>query len=83
MARCAISREHADALRQLAKDLNETTQEIEESGETLRSTVSGLGGALGIYETLILDLISQVKRAQAPRTPRRLLSRNKPRKSTL
>lgn len=66
MARYGISKEGADALRQLAKDLKQITQEIEDSAQTLRSAVSGLGGDLGIYETQILDLIAQVKQAQVP-----------------
>lgn len=64
MATYGISREGVDALKQLATDMSSLNDDIEECGNKLTSTVSGLSEGLGIYEEQILDLISQVNSTQ-------------------
>lgn len=64
MAKYGISKEGADSLKQLATDLSNLNNDIQECGRKLTATVNGLGDGLGIYEEPILDLIAEVNRTQ-------------------
>ena len=66
MAKYGISQEGASALHQLASDMNSLMDSIEQSGQSLTSTVRGLGEGLGTYEDQIMDLVEQVHREQEP-----------------
>ena len=57
MAVYGISKEGADALKQLATDMSTLNNDIQECGQKLTAKVSGLGEGLGIYEEQILELI--------------------------
>lgn len=65
MAIYGINKEGVDALNQLANDLSNVNNDIEEAGKKLKNTVSSLGNDLGIYETPILDIIERVNQVQA------------------
>ena len=64
MAKYGISAEGVSALTQLASDMSTINDDIEENGRTLKTTVSGIGDGLGIYEDEILDLVTNVNNAQ-------------------
>ncbi len=64
MAKYGISAEGVSALNQLASDMSTINDDIEESGRTLKSKISGIGDGLGVYEDEILDLVSDVNNAQ-------------------
>lgn len=64
MAKYGINKEGVDALNQLANDLGSINNDIEEDGKKLKSTVSGLGDNLGIYEAQIIELIEKVNAEQ-------------------
>lgn len=64
MTRYGISSEGALALKKLAKDMRGLNDDIEENGQTLLSTISGIGEGLGIYEEKIIDLVSSVNATQ-------------------
>lgn len=64
MATYGISREGVDALKQLASDMSSINNDIETCGSKLSSTVTGLNEGLGIYEEMILELISKVNNTQ-------------------
>ena len=53
MAVYGISKEGADALKQLATDMSTLNNDIQECGQKLTAKVSGLGEGLGIYEEQI------------------------------
>ena len=55
MAVYGISKEGADALKQLATDMSTLNNDIQECGQKLTAKVSGLGEGLGIYEEQILE----------------------------
>lgn len=64
MAKYGISAEGVSALNQLASDMSTINDDIEESGRTLKSKISGIGDGLGVYGDEILDLVSDVNNAQ-------------------
>ena len=64
MAKYGISNEGVQALNQLASDMSNLNDDIEKAGKTLKSTVSGYGDELGIYEEQINDLVDSVNAAQ-------------------
>lgn len=64
MAKYGISQEGVDALNQLAQDMMNINNDIEQSGRTLKSKVNGLGGELGVYEDEINELVNEVNDAQ-------------------
>ena len=64
MAKYGISAEGVSALNQLASDMSTINDDIEENGRTLKAAVASLGEDLGLYEEEILDLISEVNKAQ-------------------
>lgn len=64
MAVYGISKEGADALKQLATDMGNLNNDIQECGRKLTTKVTGLGEGLGIYESQILDLVAGVNQAQ-------------------
>lgn len=64
MAVYGISKEGADALKQLATDMSTLNNDIQECGQKLTTKVSGLGEGLGIYEEQILELIAGVNQTQ-------------------
>ena len=64
MAVYGISKEGADALKQLATDMSTLNNDIQECGQKLTAKVSGLGEGLGIYEEQILELIAGVNQTQ-------------------
>ena len=64
MAVYGISKEGADALKQLASDMGRLNNDIQDCGRQLTSKISGLGDGLGIYEDQILELVSGVNRTQ-------------------
>lgn len=64
MAKYGISPEGVSALTQLASDMSTINDDIEENGRTLKAAVASLGEDLGLYEEEILDLISEVNKAQ-------------------
>lgn len=64
MAKYGISPEGVSALTQLAADMSTINDDIEENGRTLKAAVASLGEDLGLYEEEILDLISEVNKAQ-------------------
>ena len=51
MAVYGISKEGADALKQLATDMGNLNNDIQECGKKLTTKISGLGEGLGIYES--------------------------------
>lgn len=60
MAVYGISKEGADALKQLATDMSTLNNDIQECGQKLTAKVSGLGEGLGIYEEQILELMMPI-----------------------
>ena len=64
MAKYGISQEGVDALNQLASDMMNINNNIEQSGRTLKSQVSGLSDGLGVYEEEIIELVDEVNNAQ-------------------
>ena len=64
MAVYGISKEGADALKQLATDMSTLNNDIQECGKKLATKISGLGEGLGIYESHILELIAGVNQTQ-------------------
>ncbi len=64
MAVYGISKEGANALKQLAKDMSTLNSDIQECGKKLTGQVSALGDGLGIYEEQILELVAGVNQAQ-------------------
>ena len=64
MAKYGISKEGADAMRNLASNLKKGTDDIKEGGNTLRSEISGIGEGLGVYEEQILELVAEINLAQ-------------------
>lgn len=64
MAVYGISKEGADALKQLATDMSNLNNDIQECGRKLTTKISGLGEGLGIYESQVLELIAGVNQAQ-------------------
>lgn len=64
MAKYGISQEGVDALNQLASDMMNINNDIEQSGRTLKGQVSGLSDALGVYEDEIIELVDEVNNAQ-------------------
>lgn len=64
MAKYGISQEGVDALNQLASDMMNINNDIEQSGRTLKSQVSGLSDGLGVYEEEIIELVDEVNNAQ-------------------
>lgn len=64
MAKYGISPEGVSALTQLATDMSTINNDIEENGRALKAVVASLGEDLGLYEDEILDLISEVNKAQ-------------------
>ncbi len=64
MAKYGISQEGVDALTQLAQDMMNINNDIEQSGRTLKSQVSGLSDGLGVYEDEIIELVDEVNNAQ-------------------
>lgn len=65
MAKYGISNEGVESLNQLANDMGTLNDDIEEAGKTLKTTVSGFGEGLGIYEEKINELVDSVNAAQA------------------
>ena len=64
MARYGINKEGVASLNQLANDLGNINNDIEDDGKKLKNTVSSLGDNLGIYEEQILEVIESVNSAQ-------------------
>lgn len=64
MAKYGISQEGVSALNQLASDMMNINNDIEECGRTLKTTVSGLSDGLGVYEDQIIDLVDEVNNVQ-------------------
>ena len=64
MAVYGISREGADALKQLATDMGNLNNDIQECGRKLTTKINGLGEGLGIYETQIIELVAGVNQTQ-------------------
>lgn len=64
MAKYGINKEGVDSLNQLANDLSNINNDIEEDGKKLKNTVSSLGDNLGIYEEQIIELIESVNNVQ-------------------
>ena len=64
MARYGISQEGADSLRNLAQELRTINDEIQESGNELRGSISGVSDGLGVYEDAILDMAARVNAVQ-------------------
>lgn len=64
MAKYGISQEGVDSLNQLAQDLMNINNDIEQCGRNLKGKVSGLGEELGTYEDQINDLVDAVNNAQ-------------------
>ncbi len=64
MAKYGINKEGVASLNQLANDLGNINNDIEDDGKKLKNTVSSLGDNLGIYEEQILEVIESVNSAQ-------------------
>lgn len=64
MAKYGINNEGVQALNQLASDMCSLNDDIEKAGKTLKSTVSGYGDGLGIYEEQINELVDSVNATQ-------------------
>lgn len=64
MAKYGINKEGVEALNQLANDLSSVNNDIEDDGNKLKGTISGLGDDLGIYEDQINELIEKVNAEQ-------------------
>lgn len=64
MAVYGISKEGANALKQLAQDMGTLNSDIQECGKKLTGQVSALSDGLGIYEAQILELVAGVNQAQ-------------------
>lgn len=64
MAKYGINKEGVEALNQLANDLGNINNDIDDDGKKLKNTVSSLGDNLGIYEDQILELIENVNATQ-------------------
>lgn len=65
MARYGISQEGADSLRNLAQELRTINDEIQESGNELISSISGVSDGLGVFEDAIIDMASRVNAVQS------------------
>ena len=63
MARIEATKEGAEALRKLASDLQSSNSDLESCCNTLKSSISGLGG-LGDFTTQIMDIVEQVTSSQ-------------------
>lgn len=64
MAKYGINKEGVDSLNQLANDLSNINNDIEDDGKKLKNTVASFSDNLGIYEDKILDVIESVNGAQ-------------------
>lgn len=64
MAVYGISKEGANALKQLATDMSNLNNDIQECGKKLTAKIGGLGEGLGIYESQILELVAGVNQTQ-------------------
>lgn len=64
MAKYGISQEGVNSLNQLAQDMMNINNNIEQCGRTLKGKVSGLGQELGVYEEQISELVDEVNNAQ-------------------
>ena len=64
MAIYGINKEGAEALNQLANDLDSINKDIEEDGKKLKATVSALDENLGIYSEQIFTIIERVNTTQ-------------------
>jgi hypothetical protein len=64
MAKYPINTEGVNSLNQLAQDLSNINNDIEDDGIKLKSTVSVLGDDLGIYEEQIIELVDNVNAKQ-------------------
>lgn len=64
MAKYGISQEGVDALNQLAQDMMNINNDIEQSGRTLKSKIGGLSADLGTYEDEIIELVDEVNNEQ-------------------
>ena len=64
MAKYGISKAGVDSLNQLASDMMNINNSIEQSGRNLKSKVSGLGDGLGVYAEAINELVNEVNDAQ-------------------
>lgn len=64
MAKYGISQEGVASLNQLAQDMMNINNNIEQCGRTLKGKVSGLSEGLGIYEEEIIELVDEVNNAQ-------------------
>lgn len=64
MAKYGISQEGVDSLNQLAQDMMNINNNIEQCGRALKGKVSGLGQELGVYEEQINELVDEVNNAQ-------------------
>lgn len=64
MAKYGISQEGVDALNQLASDMFNINNDIEQCGRNLKGQVSGLSDGLGVYGDEINELVDEVNNAQ-------------------
>lgn len=64
MAKYGISQEGVDSLNQLAQDMMNINNEIEQCGRTLKGQVSGLNDQLGVYGDEINELVDEVNNSQ-------------------
>ena len=64
MAKYGISQEGVDSLNQLASDMMNINNDIEQCGRTLKSQVNGLSNELGVYADEINELVDEVNNAQ-------------------
>ena len=64
MAVYGISKEGANALKQLATDMSNLNNDIQECGKKLTAKIGGLGEGLGIYESQILELVAGVNQSR-------------------
>lgn len=64
MAKYGISQEGVTSLNQLAQDMMNINNDIEQCGRTLKAKVSGLSQELGVYEERINELVDEVNNAQ-------------------
>ena len=66
MAKYDISQEGISKLTQLKSDLKSSIDHIDQSGQTLISTINGLSDELGNFADGINDVTQQVKQQQEP-----------------
>ena len=64
MAKIEATREGAEALRKLATDLQNSSNDLEQCSGRLKSTVTGLND-LGDFASKIMDIVEQVVNAQS------------------